>query len=234
MLRRQSTIRVQKMFTRPDRCQQKMLSLDLYRQPLLMLLPDGKNEYRTFTGAMLSILTIMVVLTYASFKFNAMIMREEFNLRSMDLASDFLETERFDESHGFIVAAGVIAYQTLSTSSYQNWRDSRIEIPPEIGAFNFYFKVFDPINGVQWKQIETKWCEPEDFDVEDYPNPRSRFYKTLRTVGDVRDFGPHLRCPVDTEDFMIYGSYETSVAQNFQAVFELCDEDKNKKNPETA
>ena len=50
----------------------------------------------------------------------------------------------------------------------------------------------------------------------------------------VRDFGPHLRCPVDTKDFMIYGSYETSVAQNFQAVFELCDEEKNKENPETA
>ena len=33
---------------------------------------------------------------------------------------------------------------------------------------------------------------------------------------------------------MIYGSYETSVAQNFQAVFELCDEEKNKENPETA
>ena len=52
-------------------------------------------------------------------------------------------------------------------------------------------------------------------------------------MGDVRDFGPLLRCPVDTEEFMIYGSYNTSVAQNIQAVFELCDDDKNKKNPET-
>ena len=143
----------------------------------------------------------------------------------MDLASFYEETDEFRESHGFTIAAGIIAWETLATS-HENWRKSRIKIPPEIGALKFYYKIFDPVSGVYWKSIETEWCEQKDFDVESESNPDSRFFKTLRTQGDVRDFGPHLRCPVGPE-LMIYGSYESSVAQNLQIVLELCDPLKN-------
>ena len=208
MLRRQSKIRVQRMDSRSDRCQQAMLRLDLYRQPFRLRLPDGFNEYRTFTGSILSIFTICVVLAYASFKITTMVKKDDYKVRTLDQVGGFEETERFGEDNGFLIAAGIISIDTEpANSDYPNWRESRLEVPPEIGAFNLYYKVFDLVKGVRWKKIKTRWCEPEDFDAEEEPNPNSRFYRTLRTKGDVFDFGPHLRCPLESENFNIYGSY---------------------------
>ena len=54
-----------------------MLTVDLYKQPFQLLLPDGKYEYRTFTGAVLTIFTFMIMLSYSSFKMTMMVTRED-------------------------------------------------------------------------------------------------------------------------------------------------------------
>ena len=55
-----------------------MLRFDLYKQPFRLLLPDGKNEYRTCTGALMSISTLLVVLLYASYKITILISNESY------------------------------------------------------------------------------------------------------------------------------------------------------------
>ena len=42
--------------------QTKALSLDIYRQPFLFFMPDEKPMYRTLLGAVLSLVTILVML----------------------------------------------------------------------------------------------------------------------------------------------------------------------------
>ena len=98
-----------------------MLTVDLYKQPFQLLLPDGKYEYRTFTGAILTIFTFMIMISYSLFKLTMMVTREDNKVRQMDLAGYYEDTDEFNESHGFDIAAGIIAWETLPTS-YENWR----------------------------------------------------------------------------------------------------------------
>lgn len=175
---------------------------------------------------MLSIFTIIVVLAYASFKFIAMISHEDYKVRTMNLDGFFEDTDPFDHSHGFMIAAGIFGNQER-TSMYDYWEETRIEIPPEIGEFNIYVKIYDWHNGRRNIPIETEWCTAEDFDANEESNSNSRFYKTLHTNRDVIDYGPHLRCPVDVNNLSIYGNYETNEHQTVQVVFELCDPIKN-------
>ena len=51
-----------------ERCQKFTIKVDLYKQPFRLLLPDEKDEYRTFAGAILTICTFIIVLVYASLK----------------------------------------------------------------------------------------------------------------------------------------------------------------------
>ena len=51
-----------------ERCQKATLKFDLYKQPFRLLLPDEKDEYRTFVGAMLTIVTVITVVVYGGLK----------------------------------------------------------------------------------------------------------------------------------------------------------------------
>ena len=47
---------------------QNILSFDLYKRPFAFLMPDHTERYRTFVGAMLSILTLIIVVAYGAYK----------------------------------------------------------------------------------------------------------------------------------------------------------------------
>ena len=51
---------------------QMILSLDLYYKPFAFLMPDHRDRYRSHFGSFLSILTFLIVITYASYKMNEM------------------------------------------------------------------------------------------------------------------------------------------------------------------
>ena len=52
-----------------DSMQKKALFIDLYRRPFLFMMPDKVPSYRTLLGSMLSIFTLVLILSYATFKF---------------------------------------------------------------------------------------------------------------------------------------------------------------------
>ena len=61
-----------------------MLSFDLYKQPFRLLLPDGKNEFRTFCGSISSIITILVVLSYSSQKITTLVSLDDIKIQKIE------------------------------------------------------------------------------------------------------------------------------------------------------
>lgn len=55
-------------FSACDTLQQKFLFLDLYRRPFMFLLPDKMPMYRSLLGSVLSILTVVAIISYATYK----------------------------------------------------------------------------------------------------------------------------------------------------------------------
>lgn len=58
-----------------------MLNFDLYREPFNLVLPDGKTQYRTLLGSILSIITIVVVMSYGSIKMASMVNYSDYKVQ---------------------------------------------------------------------------------------------------------------------------------------------------------
>ena len=52
-----------------DTFHEGIMFIDLYRRPFLFMFSDDYDKYRTFWGGCFSIVTVILVLTYASFKY---------------------------------------------------------------------------------------------------------------------------------------------------------------------
>ena len=169
-----------------------MLGFDLYKQPFRLLLPDGKNEYRTFVGATLSLFTIVIVLIYGSFKIQQLVDLEDYKVQLREEDDAFKDNEKFGFDDGFAVAAGIV-----SADDYEG--DTKVkDVPPEIGAFGFYIKHFNQEDGLFWTKVPSRYCTEKDFDTDpENPNPDSIFLPTRRTAGDVSYFGKFLKCAVN-------------------------------------
>ena len=64
-----------------EKCQKGTLKLDLYKQPFRLLLPDEKDEYRTFAGALLTVITVIIVLVYAGFKLQTLLDYKDYKVQ---------------------------------------------------------------------------------------------------------------------------------------------------------
>ena len=92
----------------------KFLVMDLYNRPFSFLMPNGAEKHRTFCGAFVSILIILVILSYASYKFQDMVSYGDYKLFSSLQENFFTERDALKSSDGFILAAGVIDLATLA------------------------------------------------------------------------------------------------------------------------
>ena len=95
--------------TERKRSSSSILALDLYRQPFHLQLPDGQNEYRTRLGAVLSILTIVLLLAYGIYKTVSLIgLSYEIMLTTLDYEYGY--EDGLSQANGFCIAAGVSSY----------------------------------------------------------------------------------------------------------------------------
>lgn len=83
----------------------KYLGLDIYRQPFRLLLPDGNGMYRTFLGSLLSIITLVLIITYGSFKASELFSKQDYQVQKRELLDFYEEKEAFGADDGFAVAA---------------------------------------------------------------------------------------------------------------------------------
>ena len=160
--------------TRCDYFKKNMLFFDIYKQPFSLLLPDGKNNYRTFSGALMTIFTFIFVMIYGSHQIRAMIKLEHYKLQIQDLNYYYSDQDVIDASHGFMIAASIPAVI----------EEQDEEIPPEIGALNFYRKSWDTNNTdeVIFTKLKTRKCQESDFNFgQESGSDGSLMYPTVHT-----------------------------------------------------
>ena len=215
------------VFARPDyktqqlsgceRLQQTVLSVDMYKQPFQFILPDGRSKYRSFVGAVLSIITLLTVLTYFVYKLNVIINFNDFDVQISDFEQYYDTDDVFSHENGLMIAGGFVNY---------DGKKQRVE-DPSIATIKFYQKSFnstDPtMDGVKFKEIKTRFCELDDFD-QDGKNEKSKFYQTAdHSVSDIDTYGIGLKCPVNPSELSVQGKYDASAARNLMIIVQKCD-----------
>ena len=97
-----------------ERCQKSTLVLDIYRKPFRLTLPDDQSRYRSLLGAVLTIITLIMTLSYASWKLLTMFEQSEYKIQTHDLENFYDYEEEFGQSEGFAVAATITSYDGIS------------------------------------------------------------------------------------------------------------------------
>ena len=145
--------------SRCDLYQQKALKLDIYRQPIDLMLPDKNNKYRTFQGAMLSFLTLLIVLSFFAYKLVALITFQDYQIQVHDLEEYFTSTKLFSLEDGFILAGGVTAFDGSSTAIQDL----------SIGSVKIYAKNWsgsEEGDTGMFQELDSRFCLPEDFSKD--------------------------------------------------------------------
>ena len=154
-MRRSISIKQEHSLTGFERCQKSTLKFDLYKQPFRLLLPDEKDEYRTFAGAILTICSIFLVLIYAGFKVSTLISYSEYKVQIKVYDEHYGQFEPFTTEQGFMLAA------------------TMTKIPPaNIGALKLYrkdYKVerYESDDYMVFHPISTRPCVRTDFFLEE-------------------------------------------------------------------
>ena len=117
--------------SRKESCQKFVIKFDLYKQPFRLLLPDEKDEYRTFCGSLLTIFTLSVTLVYAVLKLQILFNYKDYKVQERNLDEYYKETDRF--SNNFMVAAGIPT--GLDGQKHE-------KVPENIAALKFYRKTW--------------------------------------------------------------------------------------------
>ena len=213
-------------YSRIDSCQRSMLAFDLYKQPFRLLLPDGKSEYRSFFGALLSLATIGLLIAYCVSKVKILVgSDDDFKIHRFVEENYFLQTDRFAHEDGLVIAASIT--DTEETGGPK-------AIPPEYGALRIYRKSYESKKKPTFEEISTRYCDEDDFaKQEEDEETDAIFYPTMNTIADLEKYKDVFMCTKDSKDMYAHGNYETSSATAIMIVWERCDPDKNSQSEAT-
>ena len=166
--------------------------MDLYNKPFYFLLPSGDPKHRTVCGAFVSILIIIVILSYASYKFLDMYNYGDYKLYTSLEENYFTELDALKSSDGFSLAAGVVDLNTLAN-------EPSIE-DPEIGTIKIYRKFWDAkadngLGKLWFVELQTRFCNSNDMNNVDGDNTNSKFYSsTLIQSPMIKKYANKLKC----------------------------------------
>lgn len=190
----------------------KILSVDVFGQPIKWLLPGNKAVQKSLQGALCTIFIYGLLTTYALNRVGALINRDDYNILQEDQNYFFPETYRVSAKDGFRVAAAVTAY-----GDYTDNED------PSIGTLEFYLKSWlDDGSPLKFRKLKTRQCNLEEFSFQSDKEERDTPFWTIHTNSEsYKPYLPTLKC-ID-EDFELFGDFDTNVAQNLMIVFDKCD-----------
>ena len=192
-----------------ERCQKFTIKLDLYKQPFRLLLPDEKDEYRTFAGASLTIFTLSAVLIFAIIKLQILVGYQDYKVQFRRFEEYYEDTDKISHLDGFAVAAGI---QTYEKGAHEG-------VPPNIGALKFYRKSYQSGSATQFEEIPTRKCTRKDFNFGDGEvTSDAPFYLTQKSLVDLENHWEDLICPIDVNDWYGSGTFDEANAQNFMVV----------------
>ena len=75
-----------------------------------MRLPDGEPKYRTMCGAILTIITLLILIVAASLKLSNMFSFRDYTVLQHITENFFENTDRVGVDEGFMVAATLASY----------------------------------------------------------------------------------------------------------------------------
>ena len=178
-----------------DRCQKGALVFDLYRRPFRLFLPDEQAMYRTLCGAGLSIFTMILMISYASWKLLTMFSRLDYKVQVHDQENFYSYTQEFSVQDGFMIAAAVTAYD-----------GNQDDITDEtIGRLKFVRKTWDGEDSVdgelKFVEIETVQCD-QDYLL----GAEASFYELDEgSKHDAKTYAPKMLCAANPEDLYVQG-----------------------------
>ena len=82
----------------------------MYRQPFRLILPDGKDTYKSFLGSMFSLATIILISMYGIFKLSSLMKYSDYNVQESRKENYYVSEDSFGFEAGYMMAAGLIAY----------------------------------------------------------------------------------------------------------------------------
>ena len=106
------------------------MRFDMYRQPFQFLMPDHDSAYRSVVGTILSILTLILVISYSTYKLIDLTQLNNYKIQEEKLEKYFQHNEPFTQAQGFQVAAAITSYDGSSESIEDE----------EIGTIKMYIK----------------------------------------------------------------------------------------------
>ena len=163
-------LRGQDTFTAQGGCRESFLSLDYFKQPLHLVLPDGRKQYNTCLGSLLSIITFFTLITYSFYRLLQSINLDDYTVLEQHYENYYNGTNFFGYVDEFIVAAGL--------SDYSGGKNKNIT-DPTMGQLRFIMKSYghSDIKGIQFKQLETRPCTDADFNyAADHDDVYTQFY----------------------------------------------------------
>ena len=135
-----------------------MLFLDIYKEPARLLMPGKRYNYNTMSGAILSVVTVSLILTYGVFKLDNLITIKEYNVKHAMRIGHYQSSSQFGNEHdGFSFAAGMVQWDEgegmVEDPSYGQVR----MFIKSWGVNSFYDDTFH--------ELETRPCNEADFII---------------------------------------------------------------------
>lgn len=124
---------------------------------------------------MLSVMSVIVVLVFASYKINRLLSYTDYKVQSRKHTFHYDNSERIAAEDGLMLAAAIRS-SAIEDELYAS-------IPEEIGHLRFYRNYWTQ-NDFGYKEIKTRPCKVDDFYFADESEPSqskgsSMFYETV-------------------------------------------------------
>ena len=98
------------------------------------MMPDKKEFYRSICGTILSLMVLLVVLSYGSYKIKDLVEFKDYRLLESKVDNYFEDSANFTTNEGFHVAAGIVDTGSDTGSIIED---------PEIGTVKMYIKTWN-------------------------------------------------------------------------------------------
>ena len=155
----------------------------------------------------------MLLSSYAAWKIINLINLVDYTVRVYDQENFYDIKEEFGPEDGFMLAAGLTAYD----SSPEDITDL------SIGRLKFIKKIFSHSSrGIRFEDIETKFCNQTEL-LEGEETPSSDYFELAdMTREHAQTYAPKMLCASNPADLTILGNYDAEEASNVMLVFEKC------------
>lgn len=160
------------------KCKDKALIIDSFGQPFTFMLPNGQKRYRSLVGAVMTLITILVVSLYAIYKYNLLIERSDISINEIIREDYFNDNEgTFSPGSGFNIAVGIAGFKAGKLFN-ENLEYGRLSVSTVSRVSNDRPTV---------RELKTRPCKADDIPLsgEETTSENSQLYPTSFDSGSL-------------------------------------------------